>query len=120
MIAPTAPNEIRISARGRPPDAAMPTPKLRRQLAFVTALSNPARYETRYKLYRKFAKHIEQGLGQRLVTVECQLGDRPFEVTQKDNPDHIQVRSNSELWHKENMLNIAMSRLPTSVKYICW
>lgn len=98
----------------------MPTPKLRRQLAFVTALSNPARYETRYRLYRKFANHIEQGLGQRLVTVECQLGDRPFEVTRKDDPNHIQVRSNSELWHKENMLNIAMSRLPTSVKYICW
>ena len=98
----------------------MPTRKLRRQLAFVTAISNPARYETRYRLYKKFAKHIEQDLGQHLITVECQLGARPFEVTQAGNENHVQVRSDSELWHKENMLNIAMSRLTHDVKYICW
>jgi hypothetical protein len=48
------------------------------------------------------------------------FGDRPFEITQADNPHHIQVRSYFELWHKENMLNIGISRLPIDWEYVAW
>lgn len=98
----------------------MPSGELRSKIAFVTAISNPARFRRRYELYHKFAHHIRNELKQRLVTVECQLGDRPFFITSASDPHHVQVRSKSELWHKENLLNLAISRLPREVEYICW
>ena len=100
--------------------AKMPSGELRSKIAFVTAISNPARFRRRYELYNKFAHHIRNELKQRLVTVECQLGDRPFFITSATDPHHVQVRSKSELWHKENLLNLAISRLPPEVEYICW
>lgn len=98
----------------------MPSDELRKKLAFVTAVSNPARYRRRYELYHKFAKHIREDLKHRLVTVECQMGDRPFYLTSPVDRDHVQVRAKSELWHKEQLLNIGISRLPAEVEYICW
>jgi hypothetical protein len=85
----------------------------------VTCISNPVRYRSRYHLYRKFAEHITQ-LGGKLYTVELATGDRPFEVTQADDPTDIQLRSRSEIWHKENMINIAISRLPSDWQYVAW
>ena len=98
----------------------MPSEHLRSKIAFVTAISNPARFRRRYELYNKFAHHIRNELKQRLVTVECQLGDRPFFITSATDPHHVQVRSKYELRHKENLLNLAISRLPPEVEYICW
>jgi hypothetical protein len=85
----------------------------------VTCISNPVRYRSRYHLYRKFAEHITQ-LGGKLYTVELATGDRPFEVTQADDPTDIQLRSRSEIWQKENMINIAISRLPSDWQYVAW
>ncbi len=98
----------------------MPTEALRSKIAFVTAVSNPARFRRRYELYHKFARHVREELGQRLVTVECQLGDRPFYLTSPHDPDHVQVRGKSELWQKEVLLNVAIARLPAEVEYIAW
>ncbi len=98
----------------------MPSEQLRSKIAFVTGVSNPARFRRRYELYHKFAHHIRHELGQKLITVECQLGDRPFFITSDYDPDHVQVRSKSEVWHKENLLNIAISRLPREIEYVCW
>lgn len=53
-----------------------------------------------------------------LYTVECAFGGRPFEVTTADNPFHIQVRTDHELWLKENLINIGILRLPANAKYI--
>jgi len=86
-------------------------------LHVVTAIANPARYKSRYRLYRAFAKQVEDA-GAILTTVECAFGGRPFEVTNEWNPRHIQVRSNDELWFKENLLNIGISRLPSDAKYV--
>lgn len=98
----------------------MPSEELRSKLAFVTAVSNPARFRRRYELYHNFAKHIREDLRHRLITVECQLGDRPFFLTSADDPDHVQVRAKSELWHKEASLNLALTLLPAHIEYICW
>lgn len=85
----------------------------------VTAISNAVRFKSRYNLYRKFAKHVEESNGQ-LVTVEMAFGERPFEITHRDNPLNIQLRASTELWHKENMLNVAISRLPQDWQYVAW
>ncbi len=90
-----------------------------RNLYVVTCISNPVRYKTRYDLYHKFAKHMEQS-GVILYTTEMAFGDRDFAITERDNPRHIQVRSFFELWHKENMLNLAIQRLPADWEYVAW
>lgn len=58
--------------------------------------------------------------GVNLWTIEVQLGDRPFAITDAANPRNIQLRHWSELWHKENALNIAISRLPSDWETVAW
>lgn len=55
-----------------------------------------------------------------LHIVEVAFGERPFEVTEGNNPNHLQLRTNDELWHKENALNLLAQRLPPTAKYIAW
>lgn len=64
-----------------------------------------------------------EAAGVKLVTVEQAFGNRPFMVTEPNNPFHVQVRSHEELWLKENMLNIARARvvqLDQKAREIAW
>jgi len=79
-------------------------------LQVVTVVSNPIRFASRYNLYQAFEKQVADA-GAVLTTIEVAFGDRPFEITQKHNPRHIQLRSFFELWHKENALNVAIEYL---------
>jgi hypothetical protein len=87
------------------------------KLHVVTAISNSPRYHVRAELYKKFAKHVEDS-GAILHTGELAFGDRPFEVTESDNPRHYQFRTWDELWHKENIQNRVINRLPPDAQYI--
>lgn len=88
----------------------------------ITVVSNPVRYKSRYDLYFKFADMLKCS-GATLITVEQAFGDRPFVITERDNPNHLQFRSIDELWIKESMINAGinyvMQVLP-DVKYIAW
>ncbi len=86
-------------------------------LYVVTMISNPARYYSRYKLYQAFEEMVRDA-GGILYTVEVAFRDRHFEITDPDNPRHIQLRSPSEIWLKESALNLAVSRLPASWEYV--
>lgn len=88
-------------------------------LYVVCAVSNPQRYYTRYKHYQAFEKHMAES-GAILYTVELALRDRHHEITSFDNPHHIQLRSESELWHKENLINIGISKFPANWHYGAW
>lgn len=85
----------------------------------VTMISNPVRYSSRYELYRVFAEKM-RAANVNLHTVELQLGDRPFAVTDASNPNHTQLRGWDELWHKENCLNIGISKLPGDWETVAW
>ena len=52
-----------------------------------------------------------------LYTAELALHERAHEITSHNNPQHIQLRSSHELWHKENLLNLAISRFPADWRY---
>jgi hypothetical protein len=90
-----------------------------KNLWIITVINNPVRYSIRYKLFQQFKTYIENA-GANLLIVECALGTRPFEVTETNNPYHIQLRTTDMLWHKENMINIGISHLPDDWKYVAW
>lgn len=89
-------------------------------LYVVTPVANPVRYASRYRLYRQFARRMKARHDVVHITVELAFGDRQFEVTEAGNPHHIQLRTSEEIWHKENMINLAVARLPADWKYVAW
>lgn len=97
------------------------------ELAVISVLFNPVRYQTRYKRYMHFKDHMFRS-GIDLITVECifpssvRLGlpEQRFEVTDPTNPKDIQVIAPSIIWMKENLINVAVRHLPPSARYIAW
>lgn len=56
-------------------------------------------------------------------TVELQTGRRDFAVTDHNNPYHLQLRTDDELWHKENLINLGvqhLSRYWPDWQYVAW
>jgi len=90
------------------------------QLHVIAVVSNPVRYQSRYELYRQFARHMAQS-GANFYTVELAFGERPWEVTTAGNPKHLQLRTSTEIWHKENMVNLGLTHLlPSDWRYMAW
>jgi len=85
----------------------------------IIVITNPVRFKTRYKLFEEHVKHLKQS-GVNYLIVEGYFGDRTPKVTEKDNPQHIQVQLWDEIWHKENLINIGISRLPSDWEYCAW
>lgn len=89
-------------------------------LYVIATIFNPANFKKRYNLYHDFEQHMKQS-GVMLVTIECIYGEeKEYSVTQAGNPFHMQVRTEHPLWHKENLINIAIRRLPETWKYALW
>jgi hypothetical protein len=57
-----------------------------------------------------------------LFTAEIAFGDREFEITEPNNPRHLQLRckDNQEIWLKECALNLLIQRLPENWRYVAW
>ena len=91
------------------------------RLYVITVISNPRRYRSRYRLYRAFEHHMAES-GVEFFTVEFAFGRRQFEITDRSNPYHVQVRGGDkhEIWLKENLCNIGLSRLPPEAQYIAF
>lgn len=85
----------------------------------ITTYFNPCGYKKRYNNYVTFRySSLKQNL--KLITIELSINDSPF-VLKKDMSDIlVQVKSNSVLWHKEQLLNVAISHLPNDCDKICW
>ena len=49
--------------------------------------------------------------------VELGYAGRPFEVTSANEPLDIQLRANSEMFHKENLINLGVARFPADYRY---
>jgi hypothetical protein len=93
----------------------------------ITVLFNPMKYKSRYELYHKFDEHMSRS-GVTLLTVECifesdegsDLPRQKFEITRPNDPRHLQIKAPSVIWLKENLINIAVKRLPSYVEYVAW
>jgi hypothetical protein len=90
----------------------------------ITCISNPVRYRRRYELYWRFKDMCDEA-GVKLITVEQAFGHRPWILTEKGNPYHLQVRTVEELWHKENMINLGIKHATATfghdaVREVAW
>lgn len=75
----------------------------------ILVISNPIRFTRRYELFWKTYEMCKSA-GVNVIVVEAQLGHRPFMVTESGNPNHVQLKTIEEIWHKENMINIGIKR----------
>lgn len=85
------------------------------KLYVISVISNPARFNTRYKLFNEFCERMKLENNVVLVTVELQQRARPF-ITDSI----IKLRTEHEIWYKENLINIAVNHLPDDWEYMAW
>ena len=91
------------------------------KLHVIAVISNPCNYKIRYKLARQFFQRMEQEKDVILYIVELVYGDQEFAVTTKGNKRHLQLRGETPLWHKENMINLGIKYLlPSNWKAVAW
>jgi hypothetical protein len=86
-------------------------------LHVAVAYTNPRRWQTRRHLACDFLMHMERMANVKLYFTEIAFGDRPFEVADPSNPDHLCLRTPHELWLKENALNLAIQHFPVGWQY---
>jgi hypothetical protein len=84
-------------------------------LDVIAVISNPVRYGSRYRLFKEFCERMAQESVVRLTTIELQQKNRPF-VTDAT----IKLRTEHEIWYKENLINVAVRHLPTDWEYMAW
>lgn len=84
-------------------------------LYVISVISNPIRFARRLQLFEEFCERMKIEKQVKLITVELQYGNRPFTTDAT-----IKLRSTSIIWHKENMINIAVKHLPVDWKYMAW
>lgn len=85
----------------------------------IVSYFNPEKCKSKYQNFKKFREsNKKQGL--KLIVVECVFGNNSFEIKKEDTDIVVQVKSNSIMWQKERLLNIALKHLPMECKYVAW
>jgi len=102
-----------------PLSASFDTSHLHDDFWVIAVLNNPERFKKRTVLFHEFINRMKN-YNANLCVVEVAYGERAFETDDIDVPIKVQLRTDSILWHKENMINIGISRLPSSWKYVAW
>jgi hypothetical protein len=90
-------------------------------LHVIMVMSNPCEYARRCILAREFQKRMEFEENVKLYVVELAYGEQQFIITDSHNPRHLQVKTATPLWHKENMINLGIKKLlPKGWKAVAW
>uniref|UniRef100_A0A6C0KF86 Glycosyltransferase n=1 Tax=viral metagenome TaxID=1070528 RepID=A0A6C0KF86_9ZZZZ len=96
-------------------------PLIDKRLHVVAVISNPVPYIKRYFLFRQFMERMEKDKNVILYVVELAYQQQDFIITSQTNPRHLQLRTETPLWHKENMINLAVSKLlPSDYNAFAW
>jgi hypothetical protein len=92
------------------------------KLNVIIVVSNPCLYATRYILLKEFVKRFEEEEENvNLFVVELAYKNQRFYVTDKKNKNHLQIRTDTAIWHKENMVNLGVKYLlPSNWKAFAW
>jgi hypothetical protein len=107
-------NEIKLAIANNDP--------IEEKLNVIIVISNPCLYAKRYILLKEFVKRIEEEEEHvNLFIVEMIYENQKFIVTNKKNKNHLQVKTDVPIWHKENMINLAVKYLlPSNYKAFAW
>lgn len=91
-------------------------------LYVISPVFNPIRFRSRWKLYKQYEEYMLAFKKVHLVTIECTFGERAEVLTEQVGENHtvIHVHTKTEAWLKENLINIAIARLPQDWKYVAW
>jgi hypothetical protein len=79
-------------------------------------------FKRRRELFMEFYERMRKNPQLRIVVCEAAEVGKPFELP-NNLPDvflHIHIHTKHQLWIKENLVNIAVRRLPTHWKYMAW
>jgi len=91
------------------------------KLNVIIVISNPCLYARRYQLCNQFISRMNEEQNVRLYVVELAYKNQKFVVTKSNNRNHLQIRTETPLWHKENMVNLAVKKLlPENYKAFAW
>jgi|KBSMisStaDraftv2_1062788.scaffolds.fasta_scaffold429238_1 hypothetical protein len=79
------------------------------------------RFTSRYTLFKEFRKMATDESQAVVHVAEARFGNRPSEVPKDGGYDtHIVFNIHDEVWHKEGIINAAVSRLPNDWEYVAW
>jgi len=92
------------------------------KLHVIIVVSNPCLYARRYVLAREFIKRMEIDENDVILyVVEFAYGNQKFIVTDSKCPRHLQIRTETPIWHKENMINVGVKKLlPSEWSAFAW
>lgn len=85
------------------------------QAVIISCFFNPQNSPYRLKAFNKWydsIKHMNH------LVMECIIGDAQPQLPENKNIER--VHTENLLWHKESLLNLAVSKLPSKYKYIFW
>lgn len=94
-------------------------------LYVVVPVSNPVRYHSRYRLARKTIRELAATKNVKLIVVEAAYGDRHHELKElcaEVGADLVPLRIKTEIWIKENMINLGMRHAihKYQANYLAW
>ena len=91
-------------------------------LHVVGVIQNAVRYHSRYRLFRQWVAEMLQTPNVVLHVVEATYGDRQPECNPENGEySYLQVKTTSEIWLKENLINLGVAQLlPNDWKYLAW
>lgn len=95
--------------------------KIEEKLNVIMVISNPCNYKRRIKLAKEFIDRMLDNPDVILYIVETIYDNQEFQITQENNPNHLQLKTKHPLWIKESMIKIAIDKLlPTNWKAAAW
>ena len=89
-------------------------------LYVVACVANPLRWQSRLALARAAIADWLKEPNVHITVAECAYGSRGFDLADlaSERVTHIPLRATTMAWSKENLLNIAIARLPPAAQKI--
>jgi hypothetical protein len=81
------------------------------KLNVICVYYNFAGFIRRYVLTKEYIDRMLMYNNINLFIVELVSEGDPFMITNKDNKNHLQLVTNTHIWYKENLINIAIEKL---------
>lgn len=90
-------------------------------LNVIAVYYNYCNYKSRHQVSKKFIDKYQYHPNINLYLIELAYEEKEFVLTDKNNKNHLQLRTKNPLWHKENLINIGINKLlPENWNSIAW